>query len=154
MVESNKRFFFGARWLSIQRLQAYVLTFSFSFCAWKEKKEVIVIKVVNDSTEVTSDNLYEAHSCEKISVKTQLLYGVKKLITLVSKITGFSFLTSDLIFMRKTRHVPKMHDFLMYLRVPDEGSTREKNQPETTGVHWFLIFQRRSSQQSVQNAMV
>ena len=43
--------------------------------------------------------------------------------------------TSPLIFMRKTRHFPKMGRFLTYLRVPDEGSTRDIFPLKTKAFH-------------------
>ena len=71
------------------------------------------------------------------------------------KLQGNRAETSDLIFMRKTRHFPKMGRFLTYLRVPDEGSTRDIffRRKQLVFID-FLIFQRGSSQESVQNVMV
>ena len=64
-----------------------------------------------------------------------ILTSLRQLGRLMEKLQGNRAETSDLIFMRKTRHFPKMGRFLTYLRVPDEGSTRENFFLPKTGFH-------------------
>ena len=89
----------------------------------------------------------------------QLSYNILTRLTqpgrLMEKLQGNRAETSDLICMRKTQHFQKMHHFLTYLRVPDEGSTRDNFFRRKQRVFIdFLIFQCASSQESVQNVML
>jgi len=74
--------------------------------------------------------------CRAPQLLRKILTSLAQPGRLMVKLQGNRAETSDLIFIRKTRHFLKMSHFLTYLRVPDKGSTRDNFfPPKTTGFH-------------------